>query len=528
MSLILPDGSPPRFLTSEQLPRGAELWTPESAARDGWTTENTDGIFACDIISSTLCLTKGRDRGKLIQLRHWQGSAVSDMLRLDADGERAYREYQFWVPRKNGKSIIGSGLAIWGMLDEPGGEVYAAAGSKEQARILFKGVSETVKANPALEQFFTVYRDVIECTTTGAIFRVLSAEAGLQEGLNPSLVLLDEVHVQPNSELYDVLSQGSGTREHPLVVTISTFGNKFDSKGAESFAYGLHGRAMKVVSGELEDDTLGVRCYETPADADHLDPETWYIANPGLGDFLSIADMASVSRKIHEAAFKTKRLNVWAAGKAAWLPAGAYDACADTERGPVPDGAKVVLSFDGSYSNDSTGIIITTVEETPHQVVLGLWERPDDDPHWRVPMPEVEAELLAAFTTYDVVELCADPYRWADVLQRLALTVGEERVIDFPQSPSRMIPATASFYERAVAEIPGVTHDGDPRLVRHIGNAVVKTGRNGGQLSKDADTRKIDLAVCAVMGLARAIHHYAEAVRLAALPPKRRARARGF
>jgi phage terminase large subunit-like protein len=495
--------APPRF--PKRLPRGPALWDP---AKSQWCEGNTDGIFAIDLIQSYLRLTKGPRRGELVQLRMWQGDAVCDILRLDGTGRRQYWTYLLLIPRKNSKSLLGAGLGIDGIFDEPGAEVYSCAADKEQAKIIFGEVRSAVEMSPELDSkqggLLKVYRDAIEYPANGAVYRALSAEAFTKEGLNPSRVLFDELHAQPNWELWNVMNQGSDTREQPLVIAISTFGVKTDSSGEDSVCYTQYQYAKKLMSGEVDDPRYGARIYETNDRArgfDYKGPEVWEQANPALGDFLDAEKMAASLRKTPEADFKTKRLNIWTSTAHAWLPAGAWDLCADDR--PIPDLVEVVLGFDGSFSNDSTALVAVQVGETPHVDVVECWERPRDAaPGWRVPIAAVEDAIRAACRRWQVREIVCDPFRWARTYQVL-----EDEglpVVEFPQSPQRMVPATQRFYEAVVNQ--SLTHSGDARLARHIDNTTIRTDQRGSRIQKDAKNspRKIDLTVAAVMAHDRA------------------------
>jgi hypothetical protein len=177
---------------------------------------------------------------------------------------------------------------------------------------------------------------------------------------------------------------------------------------------------------------------------------------------------------------------------------------------PIPDGVDVVLALDGSYNGDSTGIIAVEVGEFPHIVVGGLWESDPDDPDWKINYGDVEEHIRSLCRRWRVVEVCADPYRWARSLEVLAAE--GLPMVEFPQSPQRMTPATQRL--RDMVNTRSVTHDGDPRLLRHLSNAVLKKDSRGERLSKESksSTRRIDLAVCAVMGLDRACSYDEPAV----------------
>lgn len=168
---------------------------------------------------------------------------------------------------------------------------------------------------------------------------------------------------------------------------------------------------------------------------------------------------------------------------------------------PIPDHAEVCLAFDGSWNNDSSAIVVVTLER-PHRLdVVDVWESPPDDPEWQVPIEDVEDAIRAACRRWKVREISADPYLWARSLQILE---GERLpVVVFPQSPSRMIPATRMFLDAVVNG--WLVHSPDERLTRHVLNAVLKTSSRGGQIFKDSKTspRKIDLAVASIMALER-------------------------
>lgn len=467
------------------------------------------------MIQAYLRLTKGPQAGQLVTLRMWQGDLIGDMLRLDADGLRVYWTYLVLLSRKNSKSLMGGGLAIDGLLDEPGAEVYSCAADKDQAKIIFAEVRKAVEASPDLDAkqggLFKVYRDTIEYPATQSIYKALSAEAFTKEGLNPSRVLFDELHAQPNWDLWNVMNQGSDTRAAPLIVGISTFGVMTDSTGATSVCKAQHEYVEKLMSGELEDPHYGARVYATNSRRrgfDYRDTKYWGDANPAAGDFLFLDKMQAACRKMPEADFKTKRLNIWVQSATPWLPDGAWENCKDRDR-TIEDHARVVLSFDGSRSGDCTGITATSVEARPQINVVELWEKPLGARDWKVPRAEVKDKLREACRRWNVAEIAWDEYLWLDAAEEL-----EEEglpIVVFPQTIQRMGPATQRFYEVVIDQ--GISHDGDPRLARHIGNAVLKRDARGARITKPKPDSplKIDLGVCAVMGVDRAAWHLRQA-----------------
>lgn len=497
---------PPRWLTpvdDEALARG-------------------DGDDYATFIEAVCRITKdsvGGSAGELLILRDWQRELLRHLLARREDGRLRHRQALVGVARKNGKSALGAGIALAGLLLGPkGGEVYSCAGDRDQARIVFGTARRMVEMDPDLSGMLKSYRDAIEFPDTGSVYRVLSAEAYTKEGLNPHLVLFDEVHVQPNRELWDVMSLAAGARPEPLMVGVTTAGVRTDTTGRDSLCYGLYQYGQRVASGEVDDPSFFMAWWE-PRDpsADHRDEDTWAEANPGLGDLVGLEDFQSTVRRTPENEYRTKRCNQWVSSAEAWLPAGAWDACSVTRDHlhnlgktiVIPDGADVVLALDGSFSNDSTALIVATVEAEPLLDVAGLWEKPSEaDPSWRVPIGEVEDAIRTACRRWSVREIAFDPFRWARTMQ--ALTDERLPVVEFPQSPARMVPATQRFYEAVLNRT--LRQSGDQAFARHVGNCMVKVDQRGSRLTKETKNspRKIDLAVAAVMALDRAVQQAEE------------------
>ncbi len=182
------------------------------------------------------------------------------------------------------------------------------------------------------------------------------------------------------------------------------------------------------------------------------------------------------------------------------MPREAWESCA-ADHG-IPDGAEVVIGLDGSFSQDCTALVAVTVADQPHIDVVELWQPPDHNSDYRVPVQDVEEAIRQACRRWQVVEITADPFRWTRSLQVLE---GEGLPItEFPQSPQRMTPATTGLYEAVVNQT--VTHSGDKRLAGHVANARVKTDSRGTRLAKETkrSTKRIDLAVAMVMAHSRA------------------------
>jgi phage terminase large subunit-like protein len=483
---------PPRWLTpvpEEAIERG-RVMEPVVEFVEGFGRITKDSVA-------------GSAGGPLI-LRDWQKTLLEHLFAWDDDGLR-HRISLVGMPRKNGKSALGSVLGLYSLILGPrGAEVYSVAAEKEQARIVFQDAKRTVEASPELSAITKLYRDAIELPSFNSVYRVLSAESVTKEGLNPTTVIFDELHAQPDRELFDVFSLAMGSRgKLASLIAITTAGVRSDRSGRDGIAFNLYQYGQKIARGEEKDDTFFMAWWES--EGDHRLRETWDEANPGFGDLNAESDFESAIRRTPEAEFRIKRCNQWVSSVETWLPAGSWDECAGEVT--LTDDDEIVLGFDGSYNGDASvivGAVIPKADEPVKVFLVKAWEKdlehdPDD---WRVDIGEVEDTVIDFCAKHRVREIACDPFRWQrsmEVLENKGLPV-----VSFPQSPQRMIKACARFYD-AVAD-GKLVHDGDPLLSRHISNTAVKLTPAGPHIKKENPNspRKIDAAVAAILAHDRA------------------------
>jgi phage terminase large subunit-like protein len=450
----------------------------------------------------------GRSGEQLI-LRNWQQDLLRSLFVTDENGRLKHRTALVGMPRKNGKSALGSALALWSLfLGDDGGEVYSCAAEKEQARIVFSEAKRMVEGNQDLSENTKVYRDAIEVLGTGSTYRVLSAEAFSKEGLSPTFVVFDELHASPNRELFDVMALGMGARREPMLLSITTAGVKSDNSGKDSIAYSLYQYGQKVARKEVEDDNFFMAWWEANPDANYLEPETWAAANPGYGDLNAVEDFVAMARRTPEAEFRTKRCNQWVSSINAWLPSGTWETLANPQELDPED--EYVLGFDGSFNQDCTVIVGCRVPkeegDKPYVFLVRAWEKqPNDTDEWRVDTLEVENEILKFCQQYPkTLEVACDPFRW----QRSMAVLQEKGVpiVEYPStSVRRMVPACQKFYEQVTEE--KIEHDGNAFVTRHLTNAAVKIDNYGPRIVKEHrhSPRRIDAAVAGIIALDRAL-----------------------
>lgn len=441
-----------------------------------------------------LRVPKGTGAREPFRLRSWQLDIVAQMY--PAAGPRP-RAGLVSLPRGNGKSGLAAVLALYALFADgvEGAQVLTVASDERQARIVFNACRRMIELDERLAEQVQVYSDRIYVPATDSELRPLPAEPAALQGWDPTLVVVDELHVVTR-DVYDAMQLASGKRAESLLLGISTPGESTDSVMWDLIRYGR----------EYPDDaSFRLVEYAAPDGCPVGDEDAWKVANPALGDFLAIDALRATLRTTREPAFRRYRLGQWVGQVDRWLPWGAWEPLADKDR-TVQPGERVVLGFDGSASGDSTALVGCTMDG--HLWLEGLWEHPGNDDRWRVPRADVTRAVADAFARYDVVELACDPYHWRSEIETWAEQHGERRVLEWPTNVAkRMAPATDRLYQ-AVAE-QTITHDGDERLARHIGNAVAQASPLGDVIVKDRkhSRNKIDAAIGAIVAYDRASWH---------------------
>lgn len=401
------------------------------------------------------------------------------------------RQAYVQLGRKNGKTMFAAELCLTELALVPFTAAYAVSDSERNLQSAFVGdMKRLIARSPTAAGAYVVTTSRIEYPHNGSFFEVRPNKFAATQSINPTLVIIDEVHLQKSSIMWDgfLLSDPGGVNF--LLLGITTPGYDL-----ASFAHTLY---QRVKAG---DPTLYGRIFEPKnLDCDLDDEAAWVESNPRLEDdpeFLTvIREQRASGMPEHE--FRRFRLGIWTATESAWLPYGAWDACS-TGRRITPDDLDPAqpawLAFDGSFSGDSTALVVGV---GTHVAVAACWENPGRK-GWRVPRVEVDAEVSRWMGAHRRVKLLADPPYW----QR---EIGEwsqrwpGRVLEFPTHVrSRMAPACTTFH---AAVMDGtLTHDGDPRLARHVSNAIVKPSPEGDYITKPdpSSPAKIDLAVAAVV-----------------------------
>lgn len=474
--------------------------------------------------------------GQPFQLLDWQYQVLWDVYgAIKDDGYRQYRYAYLEVPKKNGKTSLIAAIALYHLVcDGPGGQIYCCAADRGQAELVYKAALGMIEQEPELEGVLKVLdsRKEIKNKLTGTTLKVLSAEAYTKHGINPTVTIFDELHAQPNRDLWDVMTFGAGAaRKEPIWWVITTAGDDPDRK---SIGWETHEYAQKVSTGELEDPHWYVKIYSAPEDADIFDEKTWHQANPSLGHTISIESvrqeaLAARNSEAAERLFRWLRLNQWVSLKRiGWQPLTLWDQT--TGKWSIAElvGKKCYPGLDLSSTTDITGAVylFPPQEGIPDwRFIQDAWI-PEDNMKERVKRDHVpydrwvdqkflhatpgnvidydfvEARLLAANQQYNIATLGTDPWNSRMLTQRL-MREGVE-VVEIAQTMAQMSPAMKTI-ERLMKS-GQMTHEVNPLARWCWGNVIVAVdGNENIKPMKNRSIERIDLTVALINAMATAM-----------------------
>ncbi len=283
-------------------------------------------------------------------LRHWKGDQAGQPFVLTPledfvvrsifgwkrlDGTRRFRTAYLEWARKNGKTTFAAGIALYMLMadGEAGAEIYSAATKRDQAKIVWKDAAMMVRQSPQLARYCTVYDAIqgvcnISVPRVNGKFEPVGRDADTLDGLNPSCVIIDELHAHRSREVWDVLISGMGARRQPLMLAITTAG-LYDP---ESIGWEQHERARQVLEGLIEDDSLFALIAAAEQTDDPFDERSWEKANPHIDDIISreyLRIEAETARSMPTAlnAFLRYHLNIWTHQVNRWIPPAAWAKC---------------------------------------------------------------------------------------------------------------------------------------------------------------------------------------------------------
>ena len=325
--------------------------------------------------------TKGVWHGVPFDLLPWQDKIIRDIFgTVKEDGYRKYNTAYVEIPKKNGKSELAAAIALYLTCGdgEWGAEVYGCAADRQQASIVFDVAVDMVDQCPALKKRIKpiLSQKRLVYMPTASFYQVLSAEAFTKHGLNVHGVIFDELHAQPNRQLYDVMTKGSGdARKQPLFFLITTAGTD-----RHSICWEVHQKADDILRGKKHDPTFYPVIYGIEDDDDWTDEANWYKANPSLDHTIDIEKVraAYISAKenpAEENIFRQLRLNQWVKQSVRWMPMHLWDRCSFEVNPEKLKGRECYGGLDLSSSIDITAFVLVMVAKKKLNFDIHLFQK---------------------------------------------------------------------------------------------------------------------------------------------------------
>ncbi|WP_246795636.1 terminase large subunit [Burkholderia perseverans] len=278
-------------------------------------------------------------KGKLartpLKLDNWQLFYTAVLIGWRRTGSllRRFRTSYEEVARKNGKSTWKAGVAdyLFMMDREIGAEVYTIATTREQAMSVFRPALENykrrVKRSPRFARSIKIHDGANQekIVAGGGVFKPLPANAESLDGLNPSVIMVDELHAHRTRDVWDVMESALGAREQPLIAAITTAGYILDGICTE-----IRGYLVLILRREVVDDTFFGVIFTLDDGDDPFDPAVWRKANPSLGsakthDYMIAQANKAATLPSAKANYLTKDLNIWVNGAMSWFDIRVWD-----------------------------------------------------------------------------------------------------------------------------------------------------------------------------------------------------------
>ena len=487
---------------------------------------------------------KGTLAGQAYQLTPLEQGALCNLFGWKRpDGTRRYRKCFIYVARKWGKTLFAAGLSLYlffeesedGEYIEGGVESYAAASTRDQAKLLWGPAKQMIRNDEDLAGRCRIYQGEIVRftpgteTDDGSSFKAISAEANSAHGLNPYGYVLDELHTQPDGELLDVLDTGTASRKQPLGVLITTADYDRESICNEEYAY-----AVRVRDGKQEQDRdpyyLPVIC-ETDKGDDWTDPANWLRANPKFPITPTREYMESRCRKAKQNprflnTFLRLNLNQRTATETAWFHLDAWDLCEGAPYSELAEslrGQPCEAGLDLAKKIDLNAFALFFPEQ--HALLLWAWipeataaaaELRDRTPYtaWTrdgwleqtggnvADYDHIQKRILQITTDYNPTSIGYDP--WSATQMALNLQGEGLEMVEMRQGYGTLSGPCKELERLVVGGM--LQHGGHPVLRNHASNVMVREDPNGNLApDKKKSTGRIDGIVASVMAIGRAI-----------------------
>jgi len=469
--------------------------------------------------------TKGKWSGRPLRLEPWQKFIIWNIYGWKrADGTRRFRYAYLDMARKNGKTTLASGVALYSLFadSENRAEVYSVAAVRDQAKICFTDSKSMVVSTPGLAKRITPYANSLVHEPTGSLYKALSSDAGIQDGYSPSCVIVDEYHAHPTNAMVDVMRSGMGARTQPLMFIITTAG--FNRQYP---CYEYRQNCINILRGVTVDESVFVNIYTLDEGDGWDNPDNLIKCNPNLGVSVSeeylleqIADAKNRPEAVRNV--KTKNLNIWVDADKTWIldeqwmkNVGALTKVEGLR------GCACWAGLDLSNVSDMTAYVLLFHEGDKYQILPFFWI-PEDTLAKKIKESNssfgawvelgyvkvtpgnvtdydyIQSDILRINEEYEVQSTAFD--RWNSSQTVIDLTNEGLEMAPFGQGYGSMSPPTKEFERIVMTE--ELEHFGNPVLRWMLASVSISVDPAGNMKpDKRKSSQKIDGIVAAIMAL---------------------------
>ena len=458
-------------------------------------------------------------------------SGLGVWLGAEDTGTRRFRKTYTEVPRGNAKSTLSAVIGNYCLAadGELGAEVFSAATTREQARIVFDVAQNMARRSLGFRRKLGVRVDAhaIVQPNTASVFKALAADNDTLDGLNTHLAIVDELHAHKTRAIYDVIETSTGKRNQSLLWSITTAGSN-----QAGIAYEIRTYVTKILDGIFRDDSFFGIIYTIDDGDDWKDPAVWQKANPNWDVSVMpdvFAQLALKATRTPSAVnnFKTKHLDVWTNADVSWMDMVAWRRGADPELkeedfngercwGGLDLASKVDIApliklfkrtIDGQAHYyafmkawlPEAAILASSNSQYAGWVASGFLTVTAGDV---IDYAEIEEELDAWPGKFEVVGVAFDPFQATQFSTRMTAK-------GFPMIEVR---ATVQNFSEPMKEFDALVrsgrfhHTGDPVLEWMVSNVVCHTDKKENIYpNKQTAQNKIDGVVATIMALSRAL-----------------------
>ena len=489
---------------------------------------------AVSFIEEFITHTKGSLTNHKMILEDWQKDQIIRPLfgwKHKENNLRKYRSCYIEIPRKNGKSTLAAAIALYILFadNERGAEVYSCAGDRNQASIIFDIAKSMVQNNPDLNNRAEIYRSSIINPVKGNTYRALSADAKLQHGHNAHAILFDELHTQPNHDLWNTMKTSMGARTQPLLIALTTAGS---SKVDGNICWEMHDYASKVRDEIIDDPQFLPILYFADDDDDITLESTWKKANPNYGvsirkEYIKAEAQMAMDLPSYENSFRRLHLNQWTTNETKWLSDKQWMSCDQELDLEKLKNQPCFGGLDLSSVRDLSALtLVFPMDDGSIHIIPFFWlpkitaqERSKKD---KVPYLEWSKQGHIELTEGDVqdydfirhrINELALKYqinsisfdRWNSSQIVIQLQDDGATLNPFGQGYASMSAPTKEFEKMVLKK--RIIHGGNPVLRWQIQNVQLRTDPAGNiKADKQRSTEKIDGVISTIMGIGEWMH----------------------